>query len=551
MPSFPLPAAALDDRLAFVGTSGSGKTYAAGTAVETLLHAKARVVIVDPLDVWWGLRLQADGKTAAWPVIIFGGAHGDLPITEQSGAVVGETVATVADSCIVSLGGFHTKASERRFMLAFLERLYRAAPGEPFHLIFDEADLWAPQRTSEPKLQSLMENIVRRGRIKGTIPWLITQRPAVLSKDVLSQADGLIAMKLTSSQDRDAIGAWIEGQADKAEAKRTLARLPRMERGCGIAWLPGHDVLTEVRFPTKASFDSSRTPKRGETVRAATLKPIDIAKVQSRLAAIEQAATSPKGRPASTGSSSASTSSAAMTTAPSAAALQAAEDRGVERGRRAGWEDGRATHYADGYRQALKDVSAAVASVTAPVGAPIALPPPKAKVVPPAPAARPAAAPSATRADLPAGERKVLIAIAQHAQGVRRDQLAVLTGYKRRTRNDYLLRLQQRGCIENTGDRVVATPAGIAALGDSYDPLPTGEALRLRVLGELPEGERRILEVLIANHPGGVARGELDGATGYARRTRNDYLARLKSRMLIATSGDEVRASDDLFDRAA
>jgi len=29
----PIPAAALDDRLAFVGTSGSGKTYAAGTAI--------------------------------------------------------------------------------------------------------------------------------------------------------------------------------------------------------------------------------------------------------------------------------------------------------------------------------------------------------------------------------------------------------------------------------------------------------------------------------------------------------------------------------------
>ncbi len=49
--SYPIPSAALDDRLAFVGTSGSGKTYAAGTAVERLLAATAKVVIVDPLDV--------------------------------------------------------------------------------------------------------------------------------------------------------------------------------------------------------------------------------------------------------------------------------------------------------------------------------------------------------------------------------------------------------------------------------------------------------------------------------------------------------------------
>ncbi len=34
-----------------------------------------------------------------------------------------------------------------------------------------------------------VEEIVRRGRIRGFVPWLISQRPAVLHKDVLSQAE--------------------------------------------------------------------------------------------------------------------------------------------------------------------------------------------------------------------------------------------------------------------------------------------------------------------------------------------------------------------------
>lgn len=140
--------------------------------------------------------------------MIFGGAHEDLPLNENAGALIAETVAGMSESCIVSLGGLHTKAAERRFMLAFLGAIYRkadAAKADPFHVIFDEADLWAPQKSSEPMLQSRTEEIVRRGRIKGFIPWLITQRSAVLSKAVLSQVDGLIAFKLTSSQDRDAI----------------------------------------------------------------------------------------------------------------------------------------------------------------------------------------------------------------------------------------------------------------------------------------------------------------------------------------------------------
>lgn len=289
--TFPIPNAALDDRLGWIGTSGSGKTYNAGGGVERVIASKGRVVIVDPLDVWWGLRLKADGTPSPHNVVIFGGAHGDLPLTEQAGALIGETVAGMSESCIVSLGSLTTKAAERRFMLAFLDAIYRSADAskaDPFHIVFDEADLWAPQKSSEPMLQSRMEEIVRRGRIKGFIPWLITQRPAVLSKDVLSQVDGLVAFKLTSSQDRDAIGAWIEGQADRSVGKEILGSLPTMQRGEGVVWVPGRGILQTSVFPPKQTFDSSRTPKRGERRESRDLKPLNLDALKGKLASIEE-----------------------------------------------------------------------------------------------------------------------------------------------------------------------------------------------------------------------------------------------------------------------
>src|SRR4051794_23319055 len=66
-----LPTAALDDRIAIVGTAGSGKTYTAKGFVERLLDAGARVAIVDPLGVWWGLQAGASGETG-YPVVVFG-----------------------------------------------------------------------------------------------------------------------------------------------------------------------------------------------------------------------------------------------------------------------------------------------------------------------------------------------------------------------------------------------------------------------------------------------------------------------------------------------
>lgn len=288
--SFPIPDAALDDRLGFVGTAGSGKTYNSSAAVERLIESGARVVVVDPLDVWWGLRLSADGKREGFKLPIFGGAHGDLPLDERAGKLIGETVAGMSDSCIISLAAMPTKEAERRFMLDFLEVLYRKANGSSFHVVFDEADLWAPQGAgsgSGPKLQSLMEQIVRRGRVKGFIPWLITQRPAVISKDVLSQVDGLVAFKMTSSQDRKAIGEWVKGQADEGQWSAIWAEMPTMTAGRGIVWIPARGVLETAQFPLKQTFDSSRSPKRGERREARDLKPLDLEGLRGKLASIE------------------------------------------------------------------------------------------------------------------------------------------------------------------------------------------------------------------------------------------------------------------------
>jgi hypothetical protein len=55
---------------------------------------------------------------------------------------------------------------------------------------------------------------------------------------------------------------------------------------------------------------------------------------------------------------------------------------------------------------------------------------------------------------------------------------------------------------------------------------------------KLPEGERRVLEVLVAAYP----------ATGYKRSSRDAYLQRLGARRLVEVDGSEVKASDHLFD---
>ena len=545
----PIPDAALDDRLGFIGMTGSGKTYGAGTCIERILAKRDRLIILDPLGVWWGLRQMADGKTASpYEIVIFGGPHADLPITPNAGAIIGETVAGMRESAIIDLSQFETAAAERRFMLAFLDALFRRSAGDPVHLIFDEADLWAPERIVDKegeaaKLHAVMQTVVRRGRIKGLTSWLLSQRPAALSKAVLSQVDGLVAFKLTASQDRKALGLWIEGQADRDTGKALLARLPEKKQGQAVVWLPAHGILDDVIFPPKLTYDSSRAPKRGEAQRRVDLSPLNVAALKERLAQVEAEvkANDPKALRAEIARLKADL---AKPTKPQSVAV---DPKAIEAAEARGWNAG-----IEAFRQSLTaqgrvvtDAFAAMLAIAVPFKA--SRRPPGSTSSPPRQSA-PMARTNGSGELLPKGQRACLIAIAQHPGGVRRQQLTVLTGYKRSSRDAYVQRLRDRGYVAHEGDRIVATRDGATALGADYEPLPTGTALREHVLGRLPEGERRILEVLIDHFPNAVERQQIDTATSYQRSSRDTYLQRLGARELVETRGREVRASDNLFD---
>lgn len=254
----------LSQHVAVMGKTGSGKTYAAKGGVELLLKAGHRVCIIDPTGAWWGLKSSADGKGEGYPVVIFGGDHADVPITEHAAEAVARLVAEGNRPCVIDLSNFRI-GERHRFVERFAEAVFTLNKA-PLHLILDEADEFAPQSGAPgtERMLGAVDRIVRRGRIKGFRVMLITQRPAVLNKNVLTQANAVVAMRLPAPQDRKAIEAWIKGQADEDQAADVLASLAKLQKGEGWLWAPEQDVLTRGTFPRISTFDSSRTPDAGE-----------------------------------------------------------------------------------------------------------------------------------------------------------------------------------------------------------------------------------------------------------------------------------------------
>src|SRR5690606_6030758 len=103
-----------------------------------------RVVIIDPTGAWWGLRSGADGNPdGGFPVTIFGGDHGDIPINDTAGARLAEAIAGREVQAIVDVSEM-TGGEKTRFLTDFLQTLY-AKNRAALHLVVDEADEIAPQ----------------------------------------------------------------------------------------------------------------------------------------------------------------------------------------------------------------------------------------------------------------------------------------------------------------------------------------------------------------------------------------------------------------------
>lgn len=585
-----IPSAALNQHVAIIGKTGSGKSYAAKGIVEKLLADGRQVCIVDPTGAWFGLRIAADGKGMGFDVVLLGGKHADIPLSARSGEAVARLVTQQRASVVIDTTGLSV-GDYTRFFIDFAGTLYTTIRS-PLHLVIDEAHQFMPQgKVPDPQAGQMLHagnRLMSGGRSLGIRGMLITQRPQKLHKDSLTCADTLIAMRVISPQDRAAVKDWIDGAGDPAQGKAILDSLAQLQRGTGYVWYPEGGFLELLTFPKIKTYDSSATPKDGATAGPA-VREIKLDEVKAALAdAVKEAeANDPKllrteiarlrkelaAKPAQ------GADPKAIEKAVAAAVAAAIRDRDeVWKGQMRAIqqeaasviksiEEGVGTakalfarsqyfsiaKYSGPSPQNTSGETRGSGSVTAPS------PTPKAGVLtnalthraksPEAAAVqRPASRASADgTGNLPKGEAAILSACIQFPDGLRREQLTVLTGYKRSSRDAYIQRLREKGFVVANGDSVQATEDGIAALPDA-EPLPTGIELQNYWLARLPEGERAILQILIDAYPNAVERNDLEESTGYKRSSRDAYLQRMRAKQLIEEpSRGTVSASENLF----
>ena len=426
--------------------------------------------------------------------------------------------------------------------------------------------------------------LASEGAGKGLVLLSASQRPQKVHNDYLTSHETLIACRVIHKADRDALKDWVDGCGDPAIGKEMMAKLADLPRAEAYVWSP------EIKFgpkrivwPLFRTYDSFKPqPVGGGTLKGWASVHLDDVKAKLAMAVEEAKVNDPRALQAEVRRLTAELAKANSTKrqADTASVNKASGDAEkiytaqIERAVNTAKEEGRQIGFTEGWSDCWPKAWTAGAAAMRAVVRDLSAPDPIAPPIPPRaprtngdtkyapnyassstspaprlqpqtrPVARPAAAPTGER--LPPGETAVLIAAAQFG-GVEREQLTILTGYKRSSRDAYIQRLREKGFVSVSGSTISVTDAGASALPADYEPLPTGAALQNYWLARLPKGERKVLQVLIDAYPKSVERSDIDAATGHQRSSRDAYLQRMKAKRLWEKDGSAVRASEVLF----
>lgn len=542
----------LETRLLVQAGSGGGKSWALRRILEqTASHVQQ--LVIDPEGEFASLRERFDYVIAA--------AHdADAVVSPQTAALLARRLMESGVSAILDI--YDLKHHERvLFVRRFLDALVNL-PRKLWHptlVVLDEAHVFCPQVGSAESASAVID-IATRGRKRGLCPVLATQRLSKLHKDAAAEMQnkliGLTGLDVDVKRAADELGM---------SPRDAMHVLRALNPGQFYAFGP---ALTRTPELVKIGAVVTTHPKAGQRLLQAP--PPASAKVRAELAKLAdlQKDADQEARTVEELKAENAKLRREVAIANKRAPVETTANTDKTQPILNAWKRWHA-HSDELICQAQKNIALMQENLKKSSDAIASFNPiPRGAVDP---GARATDAPGkamqsptprsfaglekreeviAKPGTLSKGERAVLIACAQHQpNGCTREQLSILTGYKRSTRDAYIQRLREKGQVDTDGAQILATDAGVATLGSDFEPLPTGSALREHWLERLSRGEAAILRILCDSYPGQVPRDELSQLTGLARSSRDAYLQRLQARQLVKTDRGGAVAASTLFDQ--
>ncbi len=185
----------IDENIAILGITQSGKTNTAMVVIEELLSSYVPLTIVDIEGEYRGLKER-------FPILVAGRTQSDVLLTANTAdELVKDSLETDA-SVLLDLSDY-TEEEAHEILFTYFTRLWEltAKRKSPYQIVLEEAHEWIPESVRTP-LKTVLIRIALRGRKRGLGLMLVSQRSAKVSKDALSQCTSLFLHKVVHPADR-------------------------------------------------------------------------------------------------------------------------------------------------------------------------------------------------------------------------------------------------------------------------------------------------------------------------------------------------------------
>lgn len=268
----------------------SGKSYLAGVEEEESVEAQWPFVVCSGMKAHNGLRSK-------YPIPVFGPVdynsnqfQPDMDLKLEDARPLAHLIVEQNLTCILYLGNW--SLDEQRSFAAELWDEFYYINQTPRHLFVEEADVFAPQKnaTSEAReSKRSLDTLVRRGREKGLGVSLITQRPQVLDKDLMTQADLYLLGNFIADQDLKAIENLLKhnGKFSGNELKTLIKKISEFEQGDFLFYSPSWlKMLEPIKVQKRKSYHAGETPEFGKKEKWKAI-PVDVEHYRSRLEIIK------------------------------------------------------------------------------------------------------------------------------------------------------------------------------------------------------------------------------------------------------------------------
>jgi hypothetical protein len=230
------------------GKSGSGKSNTASVVIERLLDGGYPVLIVDADGEYYGLKEEYE--------LLHAGADEECDIQVEPEHA--EKLASLALErnvpIVLDVSGYLEEDTASELILQVTRQLFTKEKKlkKPFLMLIEECHEYIPEGGGMDRTGEMLIKVGKRGRKHGLGVVGISQRPADVKKDFITQCDWLCWHRLTWENDTKVVGRLLGSEYAR--------EIEDMDDGEAFLMTDWAEDVRRVQFRRKTTFDAGATP---------------------------------------------------------------------------------------------------------------------------------------------------------------------------------------------------------------------------------------------------------------------------------------------------